>query len=243
MSIVSIIADYFKSKNIYYDEDIVLKISDIIEKNINISSTELENKLSCLRTDFFRINKINRKKVARGIINLINKDSNERKKLDIDKKIIIVGKNLLEKVDKRKDIFSEMKKIVEAFLKYFEQRISYVRDEKHIQDLLDFYLNGVFRERIFTVKELGSGDGFLDILLIYPRNNVIHKVLFELKIFYSPSYYRKGLNRLSEYMETENLNKSFYIICDPRKIAKTDKYKVKTNSGEVFVYLIKKRKK
>ncbi|MCK5022868.1 MAG: hypothetical protein KAS04_01710 [Candidatus Aenigmarchaeota archaeon] len=243
MSNLSKIADYFKNKDIYYDEDVVLKISKVIEKDTNINTKELESKLNSIRTDFFRINKMNKKQVAKDLVNLLNTDFEERKKLGINEKIINVGKNLIEKMDDSKDIFYEMKKIVEAFLKFFEQRFSSIRNEKHIQELLDTYLNATFKERVFTVKELGSGDGFLDILLIYSKNDSIYKILFELKIFYSPSYYKKGLKRLSEYMETERLDKSFYIICDPRKSAKSAEYTKKTKSGEIFVYIVKKRKK
>lgn len=242
MNILAQVTDYFKSKDIYYDENVVLKISKIIEKSPNISQKDFERKISSIKTDFFRLNKLNRKKVSSDIIELKDKESDERKKLGISEEVVVIGKNLIEKIDHDRDIFFDVKKIVERFLEFFEQRIPSVRNERQIQDLLDSYLNAALGKKVFTVKELRSGDGFLDIMLICSKNDDINKILFELKIFYGPAYYKKGIDRLKEYMDVERLEKSFYIVCDPRKSAKTFENIEKVENKDIFVYFVKKKK-
>jgi len=100
--------------------------------------------------------------------------------------------------------------------------------------LVQTALNSAFSTQIFTFKEVPTGKGRMDILLICKGS----KIPFEIKIWNSSVYFEKGLSQLSSYMQSENVKHGFYLVFDNRKEADRSVFHQKTKAGIVTVMFI-----
>ncbi|MFH0876537.1 MAG: hypothetical protein V1859_11475 [archaeon] len=111
-------------------------------------------------------------------------------------------------------------KIVSSFVKHCDSRSysAFWTKKKEIkkepENIAKTLLTSFLDSKFYTYEELLIGNGFVDILA-RERNEQDKHILLELKINNGPSYLKKGVNRLKEYInkaDTYNIMKQVYFI-------------------------------
>jgi len=105
--------------------------------------------------------------------------------------------------------------------------------EEKAQGLLVVYIMGILNGKGFVARELKSGIGYVDLLVII--SNISH--LIELKIL-TDKY--TGIEQLDKYMKTENRKVGHLVLFDarPHSNKSTIPSKIETKAGKIKTYII-----
>jgi len=86
------------------------------------------------------------------------------------------------------------------------------------QLLLMSYLDLLVNGKGWTFKEVQSGEGRIDVMCCYKNQ----KEVVELKLWYGERSYEKGLEQLTQYLESESLERGYLVVFDRRDNAKKE---------------------
>ena len=112
---LSAVLRFFNENDYTHRENVAILVSDIYEQNPEINLDEFKNRIKGIRSDFFRINKINRSKFAESVFALLNKTKNQ--------------------YEGKKDRFEIARDFVSRFLEIGFEKDKYEEDRKRILKL------------------------------------------------------------------------------------------------------------
>jgi len=138
MKYLDAILRYFSENDLTHREDVGLIISEIYEQDPDISLEDFRKRITGIRRDFFRINKLNRESLAETLYVLLNKVKKERPdrttKFDLAKSFISrhleMGFDSTKFTDERNSIlnsFDSTKKPHQALMKAFNQLLEKIQ--------------------------------------------------------------------------------------------------------------------
>lgn len=95
------------------------------------------------------------------------------------------------------------------------------------------FLRPIINGRGFDFKEVRiAEEKRLDVVVTFDRK----KYIIELKIWRGPAYHQEGLQQLSQYLETQQVDTGYLLIFDTRKeYARPEKWETTTIQGKTII--------
>jgi hypothetical protein len=153
-------------------------ITDYLMQGFSLRQA-VEKASTLVETQFFRVNRIGRTRFAEDLLPALN--------------------GLVKE--------STLNDFILGFKKYAERQLARHfrahQDEEVLRSNLQSYLAGNF----LTYREVQSGTGQSDILVVSPFQELI-----ETKIWKGEQYFEDGLMELPRYLQTEGLLRGFYVV-------------------------------
>lgn len=214
------IEDYFAARGLRDPDQFAVKVANLYDmyRNYDETSEDFLSRLHRTRTAFFASNRLTRKEFERKLVQRLDREflkKNSTNSIDqFPGDVSAERTRLRTKPRSIGRILDEFRAAVEAraidpFWESRKKNRLTTNPERIGQALLAVFIRGVLDGKGLSFREVGSGIGFVDIVVVL--STVPH--LLELKVIRSEI---TGANQLQSYMRTEVRNSGWLVLFDAR---------------------------